>query len=200
MSRRLALLGVLVAIAGGHAEAQERPPLLPARDAIVEYRAGGRPGSSALPVRAHFSGDKIRAEAENMRGYVIVDRDADRAMLVMEQPRAFVEVPLRSGLTRDYLLDDNMAYTRRGKDRVAGIPCTIWDVQAPQGRTATVCISADGLILRGAGHDPRYGDGSIEAISVTYGPQAAGLFAAPPGYQRLAVPLISGLTGARTAR
>ncbi len=192
---RAAIAGLAALAAAGAAAAQEKPTLIPTRDAVVEYRVEGKPGSTPLPVRAHFSGERLRAEAENMRGYVIVNRQADQAMLVMEQPRSFFEVPLQSGLTRDYLLNDRMTYTRRGQDRVAGIPCTVWDVKAPQGRTATVCLSADGLILRGDGHDPKYGDGSIVALSVTYGQQPDRLFQPPAGYQRLTIPMIPGLTG-----
>jgi len=74
-------------------------------------------------------------------------------------------------------------------------------VQAPEGRSGSVCVTADGIVLRGQGHDPQYGSGSVEAVSVTYAPQPASLFQLPAGYLRMEIPhLPAEPGGARLAR
>ena len=48
-------------------------------------------------------------------------------------------------------------------------------------------------MLRGEGHDPRYGGGRIEAVSVMYAPQPKALFQTPENYQRISIPMLPGL-------
>ena len=177
------------------AAAPDRPPLAPTRDATIEYQVQGRAGRPPIAVRVHFSGGRMRAETANLPGYVVVDRAADRALMVMQEQHAYFELPLQSGMARDFLPSDRMSFTRRGEERVAGLPCTVWDVRAPAGRSATACVTADGLVLRGEGHDPQYGDGSIEAVSLSYAPQPASLFKPPAGFQRIEIPVLPGLGG-----
>lgn len=114
-------------------------------------------------------------------------------MMVMSQQHVFLEIPIETGLARDYLFNARMTYTHRGEARIAGQSCTEWDIKAPQGRTAHACITTDGLVLRGEGNDPQYGSGRIEALSVIYAPQPDSLFRTPAGYQRLPVPIVPGL-------
>lgn len=146
-----------------------------------------------MSVRVHLSAGRIRAEPASLLGFLIVDRAADRAMMVMSQQHVFLEIPIETGLARDYLFNTRMTYTRRGDARIAGQSCTEWDIKAPQGRTAHACITTDGLVLRGEGNDPQYGSGRIEALSVIYAPQPDSLFRTPAGYQRLPVPIVPGL-------
>ncbi len=192
MTARAALAAVLGILSGSAAGAQERPPLIPTRDALVEYQVRGPADRPPMSVQVHLSGGRIRAEPASLPGYLIVDRAADRAVVVMSQQHVFLEIPVETGLARDYLFNTRMTYVRRGDARIAGQPCTEWDVKAPEGRTAHACITTDGLVLRGEGNDPRYGSGRIEALSVTYAPQPDRLFRPPAGYQRLAVPMVPG--------
>ncbi len=141
-----------------------------------------------MAVRAHLSAGRIRAEPADLPGYLIVDRAADRAMVVLSQQHVVFELPLKTGPARDYLPNTRMTYTRHGEARVAGESCTEWDVRTPEDRSARLCVTRDGLVLRGEGHDPQYGGGHIEAVSVTYAPQPAALFRPPANFQRLAVP------------
>ncbi len=199
--RRLAVLALFAGAAPGFAVAGEHPPLTATRDATVLYRAEGPRDQAAMSVRVHVSGGKLRVEPADLPGYVIVDRDAGRVLMVMRQPQVYFETPAKSEMVRDFLPSERMRFTREGSERVAGLSCTVWDVQAPEGRTGRVCVTSDGIVLRGQGHDPQYGSGSVEAVSVTYGPQAAGLFQPPAGYLRMDIPrLPAGAGGAPPAR
>jgi hypothetical protein len=198
---RVAALALLAGVAPGLAAADEHPPLAAARDATVLYRAQGPRDQAATSVCVHVSGGKLRVEPASLPGYVIVDRGADRVLMVMRQPHVYFETPARSDLVRDFLPSERMRFARKGSERVAGLSCTVWDVRAPEGRTGSVCVTADGIVLRGQGHDPQYGSGSVEAVSVTYAPQPASLFQPPAGYLKMDIPRPPpALAGARPAR
>lgn len=200
-SWRRAVLALLASIAPGLVQAAEHPPLTPTREATVLYRAQGPRDREATSVRVYVSGGKLRVEPATLPGYIIVDRGAGRALMVMRQPHIYFETPAQSALVRDFLPSERMRFTRKGSERVAGLPCTLWDVQAAQGRSGQVCVTSDGIVLRGQGHDPQYGSGSVEAVSVTYAPQPAGLFQPPAGYLRVDIPrLPTALDGARSGR
>jgi hypothetical protein len=198
---RVAAVALLAGLIPGLASAQEHPPLTPTREATVLYRVQGPRDQAAMSVRVHVSGGRLRVEPATLPGYVIVDRGADRVLMVLRQPHAYFETSAHSGMARDFLPSERMRFTRGGTERVAGLPCTLWDVQAPEGRTGSVCVTADGIVLRGQGSDPQYGSGSLEAVSVTYAPQPAGLFQPPSGYLRMDIPsLPAGPGGAPPAR
>lgn len=199
--RRRVALALLAVVTPGLAQASEHPPLTPTREATVLYRAQGPRDREPISVRVHVSGGKIRVEPASLPGYLIVDRDAGRVLVVMRQPHVYFETPAQSEMVRDFLPSERMRFTRKGSERVAGLSCTVWDVQAPEGRSGQVCVTADGIVLRGQGRDPQYGSGSVEAVSVTYGPQSAGLFQPPAGYLRMDIPrLPTARDGARPAR
>lgn len=194
-SWRYATLALLASVAPGLAQASEHPPLTPTRDATVLYRAQGPRDQEALSVRVYVSGAKLRLEPASLPGYVIVDRGAGRAVMVMRQPHVYFETPAQSAMVRDLLPSERMRFTRKGSERIAGLPCTVWDVQAPGGRSGQACVTADGIVLRGQGRDPQYGSGSIEAVSVIYAPQPAGLFQPPGGYVRMDIPRLPTVPG-----
>jgi len=198
-SWRRAALALLACIAPGLAQGSEHPPLTPTREATVLYRAQARRDREATSVRVYVSGGKLRVEPASLPGYLIVDRDAGRVLMVMRQPHVYFETSVQSEMVRDFLPSERMHFTRKGPERVAGLSCTVWDVQAPEGRSGRVCVTADGIVLRGQGQDPQYGSGSVEALSVTYGPQSAGLFQPPAGYLRMDIPRLP-TGGTRPAR
>jgi hypothetical protein len=185
---RTAVLALLAPLAALPVGAQERPVLVPTRDAVVEYQVQGSPRRPPMAVRVHLSAGRIRAEPADLPGYLIVDRAADRAMVVLSQQHVVFELPLQAGPASDYLPNARMTFTRRDEARVAGESCTEWDVRTPEDRTARLCITRDGLVLRGEGHDPQYGSGRAEAVSVAYAPQPAALFRPPPEFPRIPVP------------
>ncbi len=197
MRTRTTLLALLAAGWAGAVQSQNRPPLTPTRDVVVEYRVEGQATSRApagerdepgrrhgtAAVRVLSAGGKLRVEPAGMPGYVLVDPAADRAIMVLDKLRTTMEVPGWSEIADDLLLNDRMRFTRQGDDRVAGLSCVVWAVQGPQGQDGRICETLDGVVLRAEGRDPRYGSGHLEAEAVTYRPLAANLFLPPTGYR-----------------
>jgi hypothetical protein len=71
-------------------------------------------------------------------------------------------------------------YVRRGEDTVAGQACTEWETLDHDRRKASVCITADGVLLRAS----TAGQAQVSAISVQYAPQDPAVFQIPPDYLR----------------
>ena len=69
--------------------------------------------------------------------------------------------------------------------------CVTWAVEAKRG-AGTVCLTADGVALRGEGA-VNGRQGSFIATSVAYGPVAADLFSPPPGYFAMNFPSLGRL-------
>jgi hypothetical protein len=113
----------------------------------------------------------------------------ERVELVMPQPRLVIALPPGGGITDGFLLGPGLSFTRKGGDRVAGRTCTLYDVTADRGRAhGTVCLTADGLLLRGEGQGRDGRSASIEAVDVAQRPQPIGLFSVPDGYRTVNLP------------
>jgi hypothetical protein len=184
--RAVAAGGAFVCLAAGAATAQEKPPMLPTRDVAVVYRLSSPDGKEQHTMKLFATGDgaKLRMESPERPGFMIMDRTDKKVIVVIAERKAYVEGALDPRLGGGFLLNEDMGFTKAGTDTVAGQSCTEWDVQAPQGRTAKVCVTGDGVVLRGQSGDDQH-TGSIEAVSVAYGPQAADLFQPPADYQKL---------------
>ena len=172
--------------------AQERPLLQPSRDVTVTYRVDGAAASSIpggidgpLQVSWDSARQRLRAESASRPQVILVDLPKRTATLLDSTMRAAVALPVRERDLQPLTLS-GARMTRRGEDKVAGLACTVWDVQSGRG-TGTICVTADGVPLRADGAvDGRRG--SFTADRVVYGPVAPGLFAPPPGYFNLNIP------------
>ena len=193
---RAAGLFIYAAIgAGSAAQAMEHPPFLPMRDVVVAYQVQG----TQMPA-GQFGGDaqgrhnvrmvysaasgRVRIEQSTLPGYMLLDPAAGRLLLVVEALQSFTEMPFDARAGAGLLLNEKMGFTRGTADKVAGLSCTNWDVTNDQTR-ARLCITQDGVILRGHGSDPRHGEGNLLATAVTYAPQPASMFNLPAGYHRI---------------
>jgi hypothetical protein len=187
--RTAAAGGVFVCLFAGAALAQDKPPMLPTRDVAVVYRLASPDGKEqhTMKLFATGGGSKLRMESPERPGFMVMDRTNKTLIVVIAERKTYVEGALDPRLAGGFLLNEEMSFTKAGTDTVAGQACTLWDVQAPQGRTAKVCVTDDGVVLRGqSGEDQK--TGSIEAVSVTYGPQAPDLFQPPADYQKVDMP------------
>ena len=137
---------------------------------------------------------RARIEQSDGPGYLIVDRAAGHAMLVMEPMQSYIDMPFDARTGSALLLDDRMRFTRAGSDRVAELPCTLWDVASDKTK-ARLCITDDGVILRGEGNDPTRGAGRMTATSVSYVALSAALFSPPAGFRRMEMPAGTGEPG-----
>lgn len=185
--RNLLLLVLTILFANG-AKAADTPRYLPARDAAITYRSTGTDAQipPSLTIRYFAAGDRLRIEGGPL-GYLLVDRAMERIELVMPQPRLVVEMPQGGGITDGFILGSNLKFTRTGTDTILGRPCITYDVLAERAR-GRVCLTADGLLLRGEGQGRDGRKAAIEATSVALATQPAGLFSPPDGYRMMAIP------------
>lgn len=187
MKRLLAGLIAAVALATA-AGAAEHPRYLPTRDAAITYRSTGTDPMMPpnLTMRYFAAANRLRIEGGPL-GYLLVDPTMERVELVMPQPRLVMEMPPGGGVTDGFILSDRMAFTRTGKDVILGRACTTYDVKAERA-TGRVCLTQDGLLLRGEGQGRDGRKASIEAVSVALATQPPGLFSPPEGYRMMAMP------------
>ncbi|MBP0495972.1 hypothetical protein [Roseomonas indoligenes] len=181
-----------LALAAG-VRAQEAPPgatpgaspsFTPSRDVAVTYRiSGAGPGTAEMRV-AWTAAGLSRMDPPGAPGWILVERDPPRATMVVDSERAFMEMPaeMAAGMRLDP--PPGAALTKGKEDRVAGEACTQW--AGP--RRTTVCVTADGVLLRSVSALPNGGENRIEAISVRYGPQDPARFRVPAGYRRKQAP------------
>jgi hypothetical protein len=179
----------LAAVAAAHAD--DHPPLAPTRDAAVTYRVSdaGKNGKDAiLHMYLKAGGNLLRIDTPGNHGYAIIDRRNKRMYMVIDAQRMYVELPAGDIGDRAFMLTDSMKFQRKGTDTVAGLGCTVWDVQAQDG-SGTVCVTDDGVTLRASGQGKGgKGEGRLDAIAVDYAPQPAALFAPPSDYKKMEVP------------
>jgi hypothetical protein len=190
MKPRAVIAAALLCLVGTSAIAADHPPYAPTHDVAVAYRvqlSAGPQGEQSVRMAYTAASGRARIEAPDNPGYVLIDRAEGRLVMVVDQMRTFMEMPFDARMGAGLLLNDKMAFSRQGMEKVAGLLCTSWDVTS--GTThARVCITADGVILRAEGSDPKRGEGRLEAVSVTYAPQPANLFVPPAGYHKVEMP------------
>jgi hypothetical protein len=170
----------------------DSPPLFrPNKDVAVQYRlpdGGGAGGNSqAKSVTMYFTdhGDKMRFDAGDGQGYVVVDNAAKRTTVVMNERKIYIEHQMDPASSPMMSMADAV-FTRTGSDTVAGLPCTVYQVVHHDVK-GEACLTDDGLLLRsrgGSGGDQRM----MEAVKVTYAPQPAALFAPPAGFRQVEMP------------
>ncbi len=183
------MLAMLIGLGGaGGAAAQDHPPYMPTRDVAVEYKVKSGPDDAPQHIHMMFTagGDRVRVEPPGMPGYSVIDRTAQRMMMVFPDRHAYMELPFDPEKRRSFAFNDSMKFTRKGTDTVAGVPCTIWTVQTEK-TTGIACVSEDGVILRGQGAGENAGS-SMEAVKVEYGPQPDSLFQPPADYKKVEMP------------
>lgn len=170
------------------ARAAEHPRFLPARDAAITYRSTGSDPTvpERLTMRYFAAGDQLRIDGGPL-GYLIVNRTMERIEMVMPQPRLVIELPPGGGITDGFILSNRLAFTRVGADSVIGRSCTVYDVTAERAH-GRVCLTPDGLLLRGEGRGRDGRNARIEATSVALAAQPAGLFSPPEGFRMMAMP------------
>ena len=170
MTRLLTLLLVAVPIAAG---AQPAPLVQPSRDVTARYAVTGEAASllpGGLPGPVTLSWDaarqRVRAEAEGRNQVAVVDLRTRSGQVFDSALRIVLPLKLRPGALGP-LSPDAARLQPRGRDTVAGLPCTEYAID---GRNpGMVCLTADGVPLRGSG-TVEGKPGRFTALSVAYGP------------------------------
>ena len=173
----LIVVGVLLA---GNAAAQDAPLLLPTRDVAVSYKLIGRGGPRNLVIRQRAQSRVMRIETIGQPGYVLVDRQTQRASLVMDGQGVFGDMAANRVPQEGQLPDDKASFKKRGVASFAGIQCTNWDYSTARGN-GSICITDDGVMLR---IEALSGNG-LEATTVAFAPQQAAWFTPPAGISRV---------------
>jgi hypothetical protein len=163
----------------------DQPRLRPNRDVDVTYRATGAgplPDGRRLDQRVRWlaASQTMRIDPPTAGLYVIVDYAAKRMSVVREATRSVVDMAAPEGVAGMAGNPGEGTYVRRGEDTVAGQACTEWETLDHDRRKASVCITADGVLLRAS----TAGQAQVSAISVQYAPQDHAVFQIPPDYLR----------------
>jgi hypothetical protein len=164
--------------------------MTPTRDVSVTYRVSGLPGVQGDEMRMAWSisDGKQRIDPPGGMGWMLIDRRAGSAMMVMDAQRMVMTLPAQAAASMTQSMPPDARFTRKGTARVAGQSCTEWDVTMPDMRS-TVCMTDDGVMLRSQMELPQNGGTSrMEATEVRYGAQEAGRFQVPQGYQPMQMP------------
>lgn len=171
--------------------AAAQPATLPTRDVSVRYQVEGEatsllPGGLPGPVTLSWdaAGTRVRAEGQGRNQVAVVNLRTRQGEVFDTKLRMVLPLQLRPG-SLDPLTLNGARLAPAGSDTVAGLPCTVYTVAGRPGHPAgTVCLSADGIPLRGSG-EIEGRPGRFAAVAVTYGALAPALFAPPPGYMQL---------------
>lgn len=154
----------------------------------ANYRAEGRatdPDTSATTTMVQYrAGPKTRMEftSQGQSAVMIVDAGAQEAFMLMPAQRMAMRVPLDRGMTTADQIwsseSEGATVTHTGACTVAGEQGLEWTSVKEGEPPNTGCVTPDGIMLR-----LTQGDQVVwETISITRGPQDAGLFVVPAGY------------------
>ncbi|MCR0985313.1 hypothetical protein [Roseomonas populi] len=172
--------------------------LQPTRDVTVTYRVngaaatGGAPGAAAAPqeMRMAFSAStgKQRMDPPGGIGWMLIDRRANTAVMVMDAQRATMAMPPATAAAMTQGVPAGATFTRKGTATVAGTSCVEWDVAVAQGR-GTSCITEDGVLLRATTTPPNGTPTTVmEATQVSYGQVDPARLSIPTGYTAMQMP------------
>jgi len=176
----------------------------PTRDVSVTYRMNvpTPPGGAAVAPQEmrraiSVTDAKQRIDPPGGMGWMLIDRKANTAVMVMDAQRATMAMPPATVAAMTQGAPPGSTFTRKGTATVAGVACTEWDVTAGQGRGVS-CITEDGVLLRAMTTPPNGTPTTVmEATQVTYGAVDASRLSIPSGYSPMAMP---GGAGAAPAR
>jgi hypothetical protein len=173
------------------ARADIAPMIHPSRDVAVEYRSSRAPQGPAaeagrlVTMRFSSRSGRIRIDGASGRGYAILDPGAGKMTMVMEERHMYVERPADPGMLAMFKAT-NESFRKTGSDTIAGVACTTYDATFNE-HNGQVCLTNDGVMLRARSADADR-ERELEAVTVNYGEQPAGLFEVPAGYQKLEMP------------
>ena len=201
MARLIATSLLLLLATQAQAQAQPQPPAprtQPSRDVIVTYRVEGQaqnliPGGIPGPLRLSWdaAGQRVRAEADGRSQVALLDLKNHTSQAIDTTLRLVLPLPLKASDLQPLTLE-GARLTPRGRETIAGLPCTTYTVQATT--PGSVCLTPDGVPLRGQGEISGK-PGTFTATAVQYGRLSPDLFEVPRGYIALGGSSQSGLAG-----
>ena len=163
---------------------QDHPVLSPTRDALVGYHLV--PGSGEpIDVRVVFraGGKALRVDLPDT-SYVLAFPPVHEVTMVVPLQRTTADLDWTEGPQSLFLLNESMKFTRKAEMTVAGQKCTQWEAVLDQDRH-TVCVTADGILLRNQSQDPRGHRNLVEAFAIRYESVPNIAFELPADFERV---------------
>jgi hypothetical protein len=177
---------ILITLAALPVAAQATPVFLPTRDVAVTYELSA-PGRATENYQLSYDASGQLARIDAPAGYYVLGNlPAGQAELVIPGLHAVVQAPDFSALTAQIHNADGASFTPLGPGHYAGLDCEKYLVRDKDG-TGNACLTPSGVVLHFAGHDAR-GSAEVTALSVSYAPLPADLFAAPQDFTPLNLP------------
>ena len=191
--RRIGWIAILTAClaAAGAARAEDKPVLAPTRDVTVTYQVLGAPaitGAAVIKMTYADHDRKVRldfysvAVAQTPFGSLIFDEPENEVLSLTQSDHSYTRVQAIGRANPGLMLGAGMQYKREGTATVAGRACTIWEVSDGPMDKGTVCVTADGVVLRGNHTTPQ--PGGLEAIAVAYETPPDSIFHPDPGMEQ----------------
>ena len=172
----LAVVAILLLLAGWPSWAEEAPQLLPTRDVDISYDVT-RPQQAKIRQRVRWlAAEHLERVDGPDKAATIFDRRTHEITLLVPASRSYRKL---EGVARRPPAPEAGAVLKRGDDIVvAGLHCTDWSWTAEDLIIHAACLTPDGVLLR------LIIDGQtiMQARSVSYGAQRAELFQVPPDY------------------
>jgi hypothetical protein len=188
-AQRVVVAAIATAAFAATAAAQDNrpPPMAPKQDVTVEYSlkrisTEGVAEQAQSKISTAAGGQRIRIEGMMAAGSgtMIFDRANGRTTVMMDAERTYAEMSSSTVLFQWNV--DMLESVRKGTDTVAGVNCTVYEMQGNQ-KTSTVCVTDGGVMLRNEANGPN-GQVLMMATSVSYAALADAVFQPPPGYQK----------------
>jgi hypothetical protein len=161
----------------------------PTRDVTITYRMSGLAGTPPQETRMAFSAStgKQRVDPPGGAGWILIDRRANSAVMVLDAQRMAMTLPPAAVAAMNQDAPAGATFTRKGTATVAGTACTEWEIAIGQMR-GTNCMTDDGVMLRTASTAPDGTAVTMEATQVTYGVIDPARLAVPAGYTTQQMP------------
>jgi hypothetical protein len=193
------LFGALLGLTALPAVALAQPVVEPTRDVMVTYHITGnqmgRPGDPKIDtIKMGYSagGNRTWIEPAGSSMRMIADKSAGRMFVIMLDKQVYMEMPYDPHKAMTFSAE-NAKFSRTGTATIAGIGCTMYDVQG-QKENGTACLTDDGVLLKAVTKDPQHPH-TLEATAVQYGSQPASAFAPPDGFQKMDMAKMMGQQG-----
>lgn len=198
MSRTLAVITAALALSSLPALAQPTN-LRPTKDVTVTYRMSGMANMPPQELQMAFAtaSGKQRVDPPGGMGWMLIDRKANSAVMVMDAQRVTMAMPPNTVAAMTQEAPSGATFTRKGTATVAGVSCTEWDVALGDSKGVS-CITDDGLMLRSDAKAPNGATMTMEATKVTYGPVDPARLTIPSGYSPMQMP--TGAPGSAPSR
>jgi hypothetical protein len=194
--RRLAVALTILAVASP-AIAQD-PPRIPTRDYAATYAMTGfgteAPKTMQMSFNAASKRQRIDMAEAGQNVSMIMELGGGRMWMLEHNSRMAMELSPGAGPGADLPttpIEPDATLTRVGTDRVAGLPCTVYQVARDGRPQGTACVTGDGILLRGEFQEGGQ-RGRMEATKVSLDRQTADRFQVPQGYQTMQMPAMPG--------